>query len=384
MKKNFEKESEAFVTCSQGMEELLSEELAELGCKETALGYRGVYVRDASIDVICRINYCSRLASRVLLPLTNFRCRDKHDLYHGVEMVDWSRYIRSDAAIAIDANVSNNPGLRNSLFASQVVKDAICDQIRNRTGKRPSVDPQEPDVQLNLFIHGDQATLSFDTSGMPLNKRGYRQQSVEAPLRETLAAGLLRIAGYKGSEILFDPCCGSGTLLIEAALIATETPPGYLRPKWGFMRLPEFSQQAWLRVKNEADSKRKPLPKGLIAGIDVNKNAVHVTKVNLRAAGFHQSVEVNQADFKEYSPTILPNFLITNPPHGRRLDDVDSLKPLYRALGDFMKNKMAKSAKGYIFTGSMDLTKEVGLAAIRRVVIDNAGVDSRLLEFDIY
>lgn len=377
-------EPEAFVTCSQGMEELLAQELSSLGCKETASGYRGVYVRDASLPVIYRINYCSRLASRVLLPLTRFRCRDPRSLYEEASRIDWPRYIPAGRTFAIDANVSNHRALRNSLYAAQVLKDAVCDQFRARFGSRPNIDPQNPDVQLNLFIHHDDATISFDTSGAPLNKRGYRQDTVEAPMRENLAAGLLKIAEYKGNEILFDPCCGSGTLMIEAALIATKTPPGYLRKQWGFMYLPEFSQLEWLKVKNEADAGRTSLPKGLISGIDINKNAVHVTKVNLRAAGFHQSIEVHQGDFRDFTPAVAPNFLIANPPHGRRLDEVDNLKPLYRALGDFMKKKLAIPSRGFIFTGNMDLAKEVGLAPKQRHVIDNAGIDSRFLEFDIF
>lgn len=375
---------ELFVTCSSGLEELLAAELAEIGCKETAQGFRGIYVRDGTMEAIYRINYCSRIASRVLLPLSRFRCRDKNALYREADAIDWVKYIPANKSIAIDANVSNNPSLRNSLFAAQVVKDAICDQIRKRRSTRPNINPQSPDVQLNLFINRDDATISFDTSGVPLNKRGYRQESVEAPIRESLAAGLLRLAQYKGGDVLFDPCCGSGTFLIEAGLIATQTPPGYLRQKWGFIYLPEYSQIDWLNVKNEADSKRKPLAKGLISGIDINKNAAHVTKINLRAAGLHQSIEVFQGDFREYTPQPAPTFLITNPPHGKRLDDVDSLKPLYRALGDFMKQKMAIPARAFVFTGSMELTKEVGLAPARRHVIDNAGVESRLLEFDIY
>lgn len=374
---------ELFVTCSQGMEELLIAELSELGFSETLKGFRGVYVRDGTLDAICRINYCSRLASRVLLPLARFRCRDKNALYREADTIDWLKYIPAKKTIAIDANVAHHPGFRNSLYAAQVMKDAICDQYRARTGQRPNVHPSEPDVQLNLFIHNDDATISFDTSCVPLHKRGYRQESVEAPLRETLAAGLLRIAQYKGNEILFDPCCGSGTILIEAALIASHTPPGYLRKKWGFTFLPDFNQQAWLKIKNEADAKRIALPKGLISGIDVNKNAVRVTKVNLRAAGFHLSIDANHSDFREFTPNPEPNLLITNPPHGKRLEDIDSLKPLYRALGDFMKQKMAKPSRGFVFTGSLDLSKEVGLAPTQRHVIDNAGIDSRFLEFDV-
>lgn len=374
---------ELFVTCGQGLEPLLCDELTELGFSNLNSQFRGVAVRNIPFDAIYRINYCSRIASRVLLPLKRFRCYNRQSLYRDAFEIDWLKYIPNNATFAIDANVQHRE-LRNSLYAAQVVKDAICDQFRERTGNRPSIDTKDPDIQLNLFIHDERAILSFDTSGTPLHKRGYRQSSLEAPLRESIAAALLRLAEYRGDEIMCDPCCGSGTLLIEAALIATRTPPGFLRKRWGFQTLPEYSSQEWLRVKNEADQQRIPLIKGHIFGSDINKNAVHLSKVNLRAAGFHQSVEVAQHDFRDYTPEPPPTFLITNPPHGNRLGEVESLRPLYRSLGDFMKQKMSKPSRGYIFTGSLELSKEIGLAAQRRHVVDNAGIDSRLLAFDIF
>lgn len=372
-----------FVTCSGGLEPLLEQELSELGFDQMTLGYRGIYVKSSSMDDLYRINYCSRLAGRVLLPLARFRCRDIRALTRGLESIDWLRYIPKGKTFAIDSNVSHRE-LRNSLYAAQLMKDSICDQFRNKTGSRPNVDVKTPDVQLNLFIHNELAVVSFDSSRTPLYKRGYRQESVEAPLQESLAAALLKFANYQGTEILCDPFCGSGTLLIEAALLATHTPPGYLRQQWGFMLLPEFSQDDWLRVKNEADKNRIPLQKGLLYGCDINKSAIFACKMNLRAAGFHQSVDVVQSDFRDYTPPKPPTMLMTNPPHGLRLEDVDPLRPLYRSIGDFMKRRMAKPSRGFVFTGNLELAKEVGLSAKRRHVIDNSGIDSRLLEYDLY
>lgn len=375
--------NEIFVTCSQGLEPLLIEELTELGFQGVTPRFRGVYVPDDSLEAICRINYCSRLASRVLLPIHHFRCHDKHGLYRGISDINWLKYIPKGKTFAIDANVEHRE-LRNSLFAAQVAKDAICDQFRTKTNSRPVVNTKDPDVQLNLFIYRDFGIINFDTSGDPLHKRGYRQESVEAPVRESIAAALLRLARYRGDEIFYDPCCGAGTVLLEAALIASKTPPGFLRQQWGFHFLPEFSQETWLKVKNDADQHRIPLEKGRFFGTDINKNAVHVTKVNLRAAGFHREIEIQQHDFRDYTPPIPPTFMMTNPPHGKRLDDTEQLRPLYRALGDFMKHKMAKPSRGFVFTGNLELAKEVGLAPKQRHVVDNAGIESRLLEFDVY
>lgn len=372
-----------FITCSQGLEYLLCQELTELVFPDIREGFRGVYVDVPDEESIYRINYCSRLAGRVLLPLKHFKCFDQRSLYREASSIEWRAYIRPGKTFAIDANV-NHRQLRNSLFAAQVVKDAICDQFRQHDQPRPNVDVKNPDVQLNLFIHQNEAVISFDTSGMPLYKRGYRQESVEAPMQESLAAAMLRLANYRGEERVFDPCCGSGTLLIEAALIATQTAPGYLRKDWGFMQLPDFSMKGWLKVKAEADQQRRPLENQMIAGCDLNKNAVRIAKINLRAAGFASNIEVAQADFREYEPSNTPNLIIANPPHGIRLNDEEQLRPLYRALGDFMKRKTTKPARGFVFTSSMPLTKEIGLASKRRYVLSNSGIESRLLEFDLY
>jgi putative N6-adenine-specific DNA methylase len=372
-----------FVTCPRGVEQLLIDELAELGFTEISAGYSGVYVRDDSMQAIYRINYCSRIACRVLLPLQQFRCYDEKALYHGSSEVNWSHYLRRGQTLAIDSNVQH-PKIRNSLFASQVVKDAICDQFRAKTGWRPSVDLKDPDLQLNLFIHNERATISFDTSGAPLFKRGYRQDAGPAPIQEALAAALLRLAGYQGSETLIDPCCGSGTLLIEAALMAAKIAPGYLRKDWAFMGLPEFSSLEWLKVKNFADAQRIELPKGLIQGCEIDSEVARICKDNLRAAGFHMQIEVWRKDFNDHHPDPAPHFLITNPPHGKRLSEVDSLKGLYRQLGDFMKRRLANKARGFIFTGNMELGKEVGLAPKRRHIIPNGGEEARLLEYDIF
>lgn len=373
-----------FVTCSQGIEDLLIDELNSLGYPETKKGFRGIYVDVPDFNAICHINYCSRLAGRVLLPLLGFKCYDQKSLYHCASNIDWLPLIPPHKTFAIDANV-NHKNLRNSLFAAQIVKDAICDQIREKTGERPNVNPKEPDIQLNLFIHGEDAVISFDTSGAPLYKRGYRQESTEAPMQEALAAAILKIAKYDPTnDILYDPCCGSGTILIEAAYLATHTAPGFLRTTWGFQEHPDYSESTFKAMKAEIDSKRVPLKGGLIFGTEVNKNNLRICKLNLRIANVLSSIEVIQSDFRAFEPPKPPTLIITNPPYGLRLDEESMLIPLYRALGDFMKNKTAKPARGFIFTGSPLLAKEVGLAAKRRYPMSNSGIECRLLEFDLY
>lgn len=372
-----------FVSCAAELETLLADELKDLGINDTRLGYRGVYVDVWDWPAIYKINYASRLASRVLLPLSRFKCYDNNSLYRGVKEIEWHQFITGRTKIAIDANVKHRQ-LRNSLFAAQTMKDAICDQIREKMGRRPSVDLQNPDVQLNLFIHDDSAIISFDTSGAPLHKRGYRQESGEAPIQETLAAAILRLAKYSKEDILLDPCCGGGTFLIEAALIASQTPPGYLRKHWGFTHHPQYDQTEWLRARNQLDLARTPLHPQRFFGIDISRNAIRICKLNLKAAGFQKEIDVTQSDFRDFIPMVAPSLVVANPPYGRRLEEEELLRPLYRALGNFLKNTCPKSSRGYIFTGNLELAKEVGLAAKRRYPLNNGGIESRLLEYEIF
>lgn len=372
-----------FVTCAPSIEDILLKELENLGFHDTSAGFAGVYVSVHSFSDIYRINYATRVGSRVLFPIAYFSVANRYDLYDNARAIDWGRYSRPRQTFAIDSHV-NHREFTNSLFAAQVVKDAICDYWRDKTGDRPNVDTYNPDVQINLFIEGPKAVISIDTSGLPLHKRGYRLDSGEAPVQETLAAAILYMTGFEPGLTLCDPCCGSGTFLIEAALMACKIPPGYLRPKWGFMNMPEFDQVEWLKVKNELDGQRLQLPSGLYFGADINKNAVRIAKGNLRAAGFDKAIDIVQSDVRDYKPDVAPKLLYTNPPWGLRLEETDTLIPLYRGLGDFMKQQMDKPAKGVILTASQVLAKEVGLSTKQRHVIDNGGIPSRALEFEIW
>lgn len=369
-----EKQPSLFVTCGTGIESLLVDELTELGVKGLQSGFRGVYVDIWDATTIYKINYGSRLAVRVLLPLRQFRCYDANSLYHQSMKIDWESFLKPNQTFAIDANVHHR-ALRNSLYAAQVVKDSICDRIREKRGSRPSVDVQNPDVQLNLFIHDDNATISFDTSGLPLHKRGYRITGTEAPMQETLAAAILRLIGYTSKEILFDPCCGSGTLLIEAALIATKTPPGFLRQHWGFMNHPAFNQIEWLRVRNELDQNRIRLAPDHIFGIDLGRETVRVCKCNLKAAGFHREIEVVQADLRDFKPVITPTLIVANPPYGKRLEE-PNLHPLYRGLGDLIQKC---KARGAVLTNSETLANEIGLEIKQHYALNNGGIDTYLV-----
>jgi len=203
-------------------------------------------------------------------------------------------------------------------------------------------------------------------------------------LQESLAAALLKIAGYTSQEVLIDPCCGSGTFLIEAALIATNTPPAYFRKHFGFMNHPDFDRTKWLSIKNNKDKQIKALKPGIISGCERDSEVVRICRANLRAVGFEREIEIFGTDFSKFDPKLSYNFLITNPPHGIRIGEEEKLKKLYKLLGDFMKKKLAKPARAFIFTTSSFLGKAIGLATKRRHVLKSSGLDARLLEFDIY
>lgn len=350
-----------FVVCGGGLEGVLMDELRELGFTTFHPSLRGVYVDIEGIQDIYKINYCSRIATRVLLPLQRFRAQHRDALYQAISKIDWSQYITPQQTFAIDANVSGNPNLKHSLFAAMVVKDALCDQIREKTGQRPNVSLNAPDLQLNLFINGDKAVISIDTSGAPLHQRGYRQSGGDAPMQETLAAALLRMGGGFGPlQRLLDPCCGSGTLLIEAAWMATRTAPGCLRKQWGFMHLPQYNASDWLKFREKVNSQQLTLPKGDIVGVELSQENWRACKDNLRAAGLHPYIEVHCQDFRRYQPTQSFDVICANPPHGRRLSSEAGLVGLYRDIGTLSERSLRQGGRCWVFTSQESLGHQVG------------------------
>lgn len=382
VKSNSKRTLDLFVSCGPGLEPLLKEELESLGYDKIEIAYRGVYLTaDNFFDAIFRVNYCSRIATRLLLPLKRFHCNEPRDLYQNAEGIPWEDFIPKGKTIAIDANV-RHPLLKNSLYAAQVVKDAICDRLKSLRGERPSVDTITPDVQLNLFIQERTATISFDTSCAALHKRGYRQAGGEAPLQEVLAAAILLLSGWKGEGPLCDLFCGTGTFLAEAALIATDTAPGFLRQKWGFFYLPDFSQKEWLKVKAEIDARRRPLPAGLITGVDKDEGAIRATYTNLRACGFAEKIELVRSDFESFVPKIAPELTVANPPHGGRLGSLESLKPLYAALGSWLREFSARPGRSFILLAHTELAKALSLGAGKKQKFVSGGETKYLCQFD--
>lgn len=362
--------AELFVTCPLGFEALLIEELETFGIKARK-SFCGVYVPQ-SMQTVYTINYCSRLATRVLWPLSRFPCPNREALYKHASKINWPKFLNPSKTFSIDANVISHPNLRNSLFAALVVKDALCDSLREAYDERPSVDTTAPDVQINLFIQNGWATISYDTTGAPLYKRGYRQHSVEAPLQESIAATMLTLAKFS-SQTLCDPFCGSGTILIEAAMIASNTPPGFFRKTWGFLSMPQFNFKEWEAIKKGADEKRIPLLPGKIFGSDKDMKAIDICRSHLKATGFDKMVEVRYQDIRQFKTTTPIELIVTNPPYGRRLD---TSAEIYRYLGDFIKKQ--PKASGYVLAPEDSLIKETNLPSKESFAFSNGGFKVKL------
>lgn len=360
-----------FVSCPYGFEDILRKELEALQVGRVSPSFCGVFIPGSQENVF-KANYLSRVATRVLYPLTSFRCLGKDDLYKHSKEIRWDLVLNCKKTFAIDANVRHRT-LTNSLFAAMVVKDALCDFFREKTGERPSVDVQTPDVQLNLFIQKENATIYLDTSGAPLHKRGWRESNTEATLHESLAAGLLLLTGYTEDAVFCDPFAGSGTFLVEAGLIATRTPPGFLRKKWGFFHMPGFDKETWQTWKALQDAKRIPLQKGKIFGSDKSREVSDICLKHLQKARL-DNIEVSYDPISLYKPKIAPDFLLTNPPYGKRLTHSSSL---LEEIGSFVQNQMRPERKAYIlYPEAVSLE---GLRVEQTFGFKNGGLEVKLL-----
>lgn len=367
-----------FITCAEYLEPLLLKELSELGITNTSLSRRGVSI-PFSMENIFKVNYLSRLATRALAPLLQFSCPTKEVLYRQTSTINWSPFLTSSMTFAIDANVSH-PEIRHSLYAAQIVKDAICDQIRNKTGERPSIDVKNPDVQLNLLIHNKKALLSFDTSGSPLYKRGWKEASTEATLPETLAAAMLILSNYSAKDLLCDPFCGTGTLLIEAACIATNTPAGFFREKWGFFHHPLFSMESWLAFKNHYDAKRLLGKSHCILGADQDPKAIQLCEKYVKELGFEREIQLLNTPISSLAPPRSPTLVVTDPPFGKRMD---ASKKLYEQLGQFLRDRCQATPFAFVLGPSFSLVRGTGCEVLSEKPLEHGGLKTHLFQLKV-
>jgi putative N6-adenine-specific DNA methylase len=366
-----------FATCPRGLEAVLASELGGIGASDVQVVDGGARFHGA--PALCyAVNLESRVASRVLWQVARTAYRTEKDIYETARTLPWQQWFSVDRTIRVDVTAIKAP-VRSVEFVTLRIKDAVCDAFRAATGRRPHVDTHAPDARIHAFLSASELTLYLDTSGEPLFKRGYRRSTGDAPLRENLAAGILRLAAWRPDTPLLDPMCGSGTFLCEAAMIALDRAPGLDRP-FAFETLSTFDAGAWRTLKERARERVRRAGELSIFGSDRYGEALKFAKANLAALGVESRVTLKQADVLEMPPPANAGTIVTNPPYGVRLQDQDALAALYPKLGDALKKKYA-GWTAYIFTADLRLPRLIGLAASRRTPLYNGALECRLFEF---
>ena len=376
----YQKSGRYYAQIGEGLEELGKKELKKFGAKDIKPGHRGFYF-SADKASLYRINYCSRFLSRVLAPLIRFDCHSTKYLYKTACKIDWPSLIDLQQTFAVKANVSHSK-ITHSQYASLCLKDAIVDIFRKKTTKRPNIDTKTPDVLFNLHIQNNKATIYLDTSGTSLHRRGYRFQSIDAPMQEIIAAATIYLSGWDGTKPLIDPMCGSGTLLCEAMMHYCRMPAGYLRKRFGFESLPDFDAKIWSSVKtNETKRIRKLIP-GLISGSDKSKSSIEAARTNLKNFSQGRNISLSAKPFQDIE-SLAEYVIVCNPPYGIRMNTDAKIKDFIKQFGDFLKQR-CKGAEAYLYFGNRELIKSIGLKPDWKKVLISGGLDGRLVKYSLY
>ena len=322
-----------------------------------------------------RANLWSRLASRILWRVAQFDYRNEQDIYSAVKAIDWPRYFRVERTLRVNVTAQKSP-LKSLEFATLRIKDAVCDRFRDKMGNRPSVDRTNPDVRVHAFLEEKRATLYLDTSGEPLFKRGWRAGAADAPLRENLAAGIIMLAGWQPEDVLLDPMCGGGTLLVEAGAMARGRAPGAKR-SFGFEKLAAFDAGAWQKIERRGEERAPQLH-----GSDTDPKALNAARRNLAEAGVERWAKLDRVDVLERTAPAPKGVMVMNPPYGERMGSPEELARFYPKLGDHLKKNFA-GWRCYIFTADLRAAKLIGLAPSKRIPLWNGALECRLYEFEI-
>ena len=370
-----------FATTAKGLEDVLAAELQGFGVKHVKSDNGGASFSGSMVDGY-RACLWLRTANRVLLPLKNFACPSQEALYEGVYSLAWEDRLTPEMTLAVDANVRDSV-ITHSRYAALKTKDAIVDRVRDRCGDRPNVDSGNPDLRINLHLARNQCTVSLDLAGTGMHRRGYRRDPTIAPLKETLAAGLVALSEWDRQSHFVDPMCGSGSLPLEAALLASDTASGLLSPDFGFQRWLDFDAAAWKQLLAEAEQRRSQLQANLVFGSDRDRRAVELARRNAERAGIGTGIRWSQHDFARLDPPAERGTLICNPPYGERLGDQGTLENFYRKIGDTLKQRWT-GWTAWVFTGNLPLAKRIGLKPSRRIVLYNGPIECRLLKFELY
>jgi len=366
-------------TTLTGLEEVLVEELKALGAEDIVPMNRAVQFTGTTA-LMYRANLALRTALRILKPVHMFHARSDNAFYRQIREIDWREYMTLSDTLAVDS-VVNSKYFTHSQYVALRVKDAVVDQFRKHTGERPSVDVKNPSLQLNIYINNDECVLSLDSSGDSLHRRGYRLQAGEAPLNEALAAGMILLSGWDGRTSLTDPMCGSGTILIEAALIARNIAPGLLREEFGFLRWPDYDPALWEAVQTEARNSTVDC-EAPILGSDADVEALNMTRQNVVRAGVEDDIKLSLTSFEKRMPSTKRGILIMNPPYGERMQTADIVE-FYQRIGDTLKQKYPGHT-AWILSGNKEAIKHVGLRTSERYTLYNGPIECKYHKYEIY
>ena len=363
-----------------GLEEVLAEELKTIGAQDIKIIKRGVQFKGDEA-LLYKANYLLRTALRILKPIGVFEVKNDKQLYEKVMKIDWSKVFNVTQTFSVDANLFFSE-LDHSQFVSLRTKDAIVDQFREKTGKRPWVSKENADIFIDVHINQDVCTVSLDSSGESLHQRGYRIAVDKAPINEVLAAGMIQLTGWKGEKDFYDPMCGSGTIAIEAAMVASAIPAGYYRERFALMSWETFDEELWGNIKQEADGLMVD-PECNIFASDRSEKAVGIAKRNLKKAGLHKDIDLKVKYFDAVQPESPNGILVFNPPYGKRLEERGEIRDLYIGIGDVLKNNF-QGFEGWIISSSFDSMKFVGLRPSRKIHLFNGPIETRFVKFEMY
>jgi len=373
--KNFQMLAKTF----SGLEEVLAAELTRIGANRVRIVKRGVmFFGDKKL--LYKANYLCRSALRILKPIASFKAINETELYNEVGKIDWQEYLGLKNTFSIDG-ITSYSNITHSKYLALKTKDAIVDQFRNKFGKRPNVNKENPDVAINVRIFKNEATISLDSSGESLHKRGYRVATGPAPMNEVLAAGLILISGWNGNSNFIDPMCGSGTIPIEAALFARNIPAGYYRDDYSFKKWNDYDPELWAQVVNEAKENIRNIDFQII-GSDWSGRILQTAKENVISAGLEETITLRTNFIADTDPPKPPGFLVTNPPYGERIK-TDDIISLYKGIGDALKKEFAGYA-AWIISSNREALKFVGLRPSRNVRVFNGQLECRFSKFEMY
>lgn len=375
----FENEFKIIAKTSFGLEDVLIEELKELGVNQVEKGTRMVSF-SANKEILYKANLWLRTANRLLVPFRKFQIKNTEDLYQKIKQIPWENLFDISQTFAIDSTVASSL-FNHTKFPALKAKDAIADRFREQFGKRPDVDTEKPNIRINLHIgFDDECTLSLDSSGDPLFKRGYRDSRSEAPIKEDLAAGMILLSGWDKKSTFIDLFCGSGTLLIEAAMIANNIPPNINRGEFGFFNWKNFDEELFEKVVEEALSAEieNPVP---IIGVDNNGRVLGMSRANIKAAGLTDKITLHLKEFNAFIPSQETGIIISNPPYGERIGE--NLDELYEAFGNNLKEKYA-NWNAWFISSNFEALKKVGLKPSRKIKLFNGSLECRFMKYEMY